>query len=129
MRLAPPKTDTPEVADEPDDPTTPADPSHGPTTPTADKPDPTHVVTPAPGPVQPAQPQEREIAFSLMTSMSDTTTQDAVRRLLLELSNAADDGKISWAQIQVKVVVADDAADVIEQGVRDTGTTPSSRPV
>jgi hypothetical protein len=64
-----------------------------------------------------------------MTSMSDPTTQDAVRRLLLDLSNAADDGKISWAQIQMKVVVADQVGDSIEQGVRDTGTNPSSRPV
>jgi len=129
LRLAPPKTADPEPSDQPDEPATPTDPDHGPGTTTTDKPAITHVVTPGPGPAQPAQPQEREIAFSLMTSMSDPTTQDAVRRLLLELSNAADDGKISWAQIQVKVVVADDAADTIEQGVRDTGTTPSSRPV
>ncbi len=67
--------------------------------------------------------------FSLLTSMADADTQDAVRRLLLDLSNAADNGKISWAQIQVKVVVAEDVADGIERGVRDTGTTPSSRRV
>lgn len=72
---------------------------------------------------------EREIAFSLMTSMADAATQDAVRRLLLDLSNAADEGKISWAQIQVKVVVKEDIADELEKGVRDTGTTPSSRAV
>jgi len=71
---------------------------------------------------------EREIAFSLMTSMSDPDTQDAVRRLLLGLSNAADDGHISWAQIAVKVVVDEGAADAIEQAARDAGTNPTSRP-
>ena len=73
--------------------------------------------------------KEREIAFSLMTSMSEPTTRDAVRRLLLDLSNAADDGSISWAQLQVKVVVAEEAAAQVEQDVRDTGTNPSTRTV
>lgn len=42
----------------------------------------------------PQQPElkEREIAFSLMTSMSDSATRDAVRRLLLDLSNAPPGG-------------------------------------
>ena len=73
--------------------------------------------------------KEREIAFSLMTSMSDPGTRDAVRRLLLDLSNAADDGDISWAQVQVKVVVTEEAAARIVQDIRDTGTNPSSRSV
>ena len=49
-----------------------------------------------------------------MTSMSDGDTRDAVRRLLLALSNAADEGLMSWAQLQVKVVVDAGAADAIE---------------
>jgi hypothetical protein len=61
--------------------------------------------------------------------MSESETRDAVRRLLLNLSNAADDGNISWAQIQVKVVVAEEAADQVEQDVRDTGTNPSTHSV
>ncbi len=64
-----------------------------------------------------------------MTSMSEPGTRDAVRRLLLDLSNAADDGNISWAQIQVKIVLAEEAAANIEQDIRDTGTNPSSRSV
>jgi len=64
-----------------------------------------------------------------MTSMSDPGTRDAVRRLLLDLSNAADDGDISWAQVQVKVVVTEEAAARIVQDIRDTGTNPSSRSV
>ena len=73
---------------------------------------------------------EREITFSLMTSMSDSDTRDAVRRLLLALSNAADEELLSWAQLQVMVVVVDTSvADSIEQAVRDSGTNPSSRSV
>lgn len=80
--------------------------------------------------VAPAKPSllEREIAFTLMTSMSEPGTRDAVRRLLLDLSNAADEGHISWAQIQVKVVVAEEVGAAIEQDVRDSGSNPSSRP-
>jgi len=78
---------------------------------------------------QQPEPNEREIAFSLMTSMSEPGTRDAVRTLLLTLSNAADDGNISWAQIQVKVIVAGEAAAKIEQDIRDTGANPSSRSV
>lgn len=80
------------------------------------------------GRLQP-EAKERELAFSLVTSMSEPGTRDAVRRLLLDLSNAADEADISWAQIQVKVIVAEDAAAKIEQDIRDTGTNPSSRNV
>jgi hypothetical protein len=73
--------------------------------------------------------KEREVAFSLMTSMSDAQIRDAVRTLLVDLSNAADEGDISWAQIQIKVVVAEQAAAKIEQDIRNTGTNPSSRSV
>jgi hypothetical protein len=78
--------------------------------------------------VTPDPPAEREIAFSLMTSMADSDTRDAVRRLLMDLSNAADEGQITWAQIQVRVVIADGAGDAIEQDARDAGAPPSSRP-
>ena len=63
-----------------------------------------------------------------MTSMGDSDTRDAVRRLLLELSNAADEGHVSWAQLQVKVVVDNLVAGAIEQAARASGTNPSSRP-
>jgi len=42
-----------------------------------------------------------------------------VRKLRLGLSNATDDGKISWAQIQVKIVVSADVAQEVN---------PTSRP-
>jgi len=86
------------------------------------------VPTPLPPPTPPAA-AEREIAFSLITSMADSDTRDGVRRLLLDLSNAADDGKISWAQIQIKVIVATDAADELEADIQAAGTTPSSQDV
>jgi hypothetical protein len=73
--------------------------------------------------------KEREIVFSLMTSMSESATRDAVRRLLLDLSKATDDCNVSFAQIQAKVVVAEEAADQVEQDVRDTGTNPNARSV
>jgi hypothetical protein len=84
--------------------------------------------TPPPPPV-PSAAVEREIAFSLMTSMTDSDTRDGVRRLLLDLANAADDGMISWAQVQIKVVVASEVADELEADVRAAGTSPSSRDV
>lgn len=77
---------------------------------------------------EPAQ-QEREVTFSLMTSMSDADSRDAVRRLFLELSNAADEERISWAQIQIKVVVAKETADTLEEGARAAGASSSSRHV
>ena len=77
-----------------------------------------------------AATSEREITFSLMTSRSEGDTRDAVRRLLLALSNAADEELMSWVQLQVKVVVVDTSvADSIEQAVRDSGTNPSGRSV
>ena len=36
---------------------------------------------------------------------------------------------VDTAQLQVKVVVDTGAVDAIEQAVRDSGTSPSSRPV
>lgn len=62
-----------------------------------------------------------------MTSMGNSDTRDAVRRLLMELSNAADEGQVSWAQLQVKVIVDNAVADAIEDAVRESGTNPTSR--
>jgi len=61
--------------------------------------------------------------------MADADTQDAARRLLLDPSNTVGDGKVSWAQTEIKLVVAEDAADGIEKGGRDTCTTRNSRKV
>lgn len=74
-------------------------------------------------------PEEREIAFSLITSMTNPEVQDAVRRLLLDMSNAADDGKISWAQFQVKIVVSRDVEDELGTDIRATGAVPTFRDI
>lgn len=119
LRLAPPKT-----AELAADTTAPTVTAPGPTAPK-----PGAIITaPSPG-QQFEQPAEREITFSLITSLNDNDTRDAVRRLLLDLSNAADDGQISWAQLQVKVVVTGEAVDSIEQDIRETGANPSSRSI
>lgn len=128
LRLAPPKAadgntilggETPATGTTGAAGTAPAGPASGTTSTTGS----------APPVTLPPELKEREIAFSLMTSMSEPVTRDAVRRLLLNLSNATDDGNVSWVQIQVKVVVAEEAAAQVEQDVRDTGTHPSSRNV
>ena len=74
-------------------------------------------------------PAERELTFSLMTSLTGGDARDAVRRLLLDLSNAADEELMSWAQLQVKVVVDSSVADTLEQAIRDCGAHPSSRDI
>jgi len=128
LRLAPPKPTLEVPPPEEKDAPTPPGPGGG--TPGGGT-----VVTPGkngpkpPPPPAPPAAAEREIAFSLMTSMADSDTRDRVRRLLLDLSNAADDGKISWAQVQIKVVVASEVADELEADIRAAGTTPSSRDV
>jgi hypothetical protein len=128
LRLAPPKPlEVPQPAE--DGESTPPG-SRGDT-----PPGPGPIVTPLkPGtgltsPAKALPVTEREIAFSLLTSMGDSDTRDGVRRLFLDLSNAADDGKISWAQVQIKVVVASDVADELEADVRAAGTNPTSRDV
>jgi hypothetical protein len=128
LRLAPPKPTVEVPPPEEEDAPTPPGPGGG--TPGGGT-----VVTPGktrpkpPPPPAPPAAAEREIAFSLMTSMADSDTRDRVRRLLVDLSNAADDGKISWAQVQIKVVAATEVADELEADIRAAGTTPSSRDV
>ena len=118
LRLLPPQSVDPDPAPGPG-------PKPGPTPGPVPGPGPTPSPGPGPAPVS----TEREIAFSLMTSMGDGDTRDAVRRLLLELSNAADEGQVSWAQLQVKVIVSEDVAQIIEQAARSSGSNPSSRSV
>jgi hypothetical protein len=131
LRLAPPKPAGSDAALSGDDPTTGVTGGRATATVTTDARGTAPVGSASGGTGAPQQPElkEREIAFSLMTSMSDSATRDAVRRLLLDLSNAADDGDISWAQIQVKVVATEEAAAKIVQDIRATGTNPSSRSV
>jgi hypothetical protein len=63
------------------------------------------------------------------TSLTDETKRDSVRLLLRNLANAIDDGKVSYAQLMVKVIVHSSVADEIAEDVRSTGTPPTVRKV
>ncbi len=80
------------------------------------------------GGTAPAANEERELAFTLISSMSDAETRDAVRRLFMRLSEATDDGSITWAQLQLRVIVDAKEAAAIEQDAREAGTNPTSKP-
>ena len=70
---------------------------------------------------------EQEVAFTLMTSLTDEMKRDSVRLLLRNLANAIDEGKASYAQLMVKIIVDASVADGIAEDIRATGTTPTSR--
>jgi Protein of unknown function (DUF499) len=76
-----------------------------------------------------AEMGEQEVAFTLMTSLTDDTKRESVRRLLRSLANAIDDGAASYAQLSVKVVVDSTVADGIAGDVRATGANPTTKKV
>jgi Protein of unknown function (DUF499) len=75
------------------------------------------------------QAGEQEVAFTLMTSLTDDTKRESVRQLLRDLANAIDDGAASYAQLSIKVIVESSRADVIAQDVRATGGNPTIKSV
>jgi hypothetical protein len=72
---------------------------------------------------------EQELSFTLMTSLTDEAKRDNVRLLLRNLVNAIDEGKASYAQLMVKVIVDSSVAEGIAEDVRSVGTTPTIRKV
>ena len=72
---------------------------------------------------------EQELAFTLMTSLTDDLKRDSVRLLLRDLANAIDEGKASYAQLMVKVIVDTSVADGIAADIRAAGTTPTIKKV
>ena len=68
---------------------------------------------------------EREVTFSLMTSLTDDTKREAVWPLLRTLAYAVDDGTASYVQLMVKVVVDSTVADKIDKEGRAAGTSPT----
>ena len=72
---------------------------------------------------------EQELAFTLMTSLTDDVKRDSVRLLLRNLANAVDEGKASYAQLMVKVIVDTSVADGIAEDIRATGATPTTKKV
>ena len=61
---------------------------------------------------------EQELAFTLMTSLTDETKRENVRLLLRNLANAIDEGKASYAQLMVKIIVESSVADLMAEDVR-----------
>lgn len=70
---------------------------------------------------------EQELAFTLMTSLTDDLKRDSVRLLLRDLANAIDEGKASYAQLMVKVIVDTSVADGIAEDIRAAGSTPTMK--
>ncbi len=88
---------------------------------------------PEPKPPEPEPPEpehrEQEIAFSLMTSLTEEEQRETVRLLLRKLANAVDEGAASYAQLMVKVTVDSSVAREIAENARATGVNPTVRDV
>ena len=50
-----------------------------------------------------------------MTSLTDDTKRDSVRLLLRNLANAIDEGKASYTQLMVKIVVHSSVAESLAE--------------
>jgi hypothetical protein len=72
---------------------------------------------------------EQEIAFTLMTSLSDPAKRDAMFALLGQLMDLLDSGAISYGEFMVKVRVATTSSDALVDQVRATGAVPNVRAV
>ena len=64
-----------------------------------------------------------------MCSLSDETRRDNVRVLLRNLANAIDEGRASYAQLMVKIIVDNSVADGLAEDIRTAGTTPTVKDV
>jgi hypothetical protein len=81
------------------------------------------------GGVEDAGVGEQELAFTLMTSLTDETKRDGVRLLLRNLANAIDEGKASYAQLMIKVIVDVSIAEGLAEDIRVAGTSPTVKDV
>jgi hypothetical protein len=73
--------------------------------------------------------REQELAFTLMCSLTDESRRDTVRLLLRNLANAIDEGRASYAQLMVKIIVDSSVADGIAEDIRAAGTSPTIKDV
>jgi hypothetical protein len=64
-----------------------------------------------------------------MTSLTDETKRDSVRLLLRNLANAIDEGKASYVQLMIKIIVDSSVADGLAEDVRVSGTSPTVKDV
>lgn len=72
---------------------------------------------------------EQEIAFTLMTSLTDPSKRDALYDLLGRLMDQLDNGTISYGEFMVKLRIATPSSDELVEGVRAAGGTPNVRAV
>ena len=75
------------------------------------------------------QTHEQELTFSLMSSLTEDVRREAVRLLLRSLTTAVDEGKISYVQLMLKVVVDRSIIDGITTEARDAGGNPTAKDV
>jgi hypothetical protein len=78
-----------------------------------------------------AAPQytEHEIAFTLMTSLTDPARRDALYDLLGHLMDQLDNGTISYGEFMIKLRIATPSSGELVEGVRAAGATPNVRAV
>jgi hypothetical protein len=72
---------------------------------------------------------EQELAFTLMTSITEETKRESVRLLLRNLANAIDEGKASYTQLMVKIIVQCSVAESLAEDARVSGTSPTLKSV
>jgi hypothetical protein len=68
---------------------------------------------------------EKQIAFSLRTSLSDDDKRDALYDLLTALGVLVDNGDSSFAEVMIKMRVREEVTDDLAAKVRATGPEPT----
>lgn len=64
-----------------------------------------------------------------MTSLTNEAKSNSVRLLLRNLANVIDDGKASYAELMMKIIVDSSVADGITENIRAAGTSPTVKKV
>jgi hypothetical protein len=77
-----------------------------------------------PAPARGTWVTEKQFAFSLRTSLSDSDKSDALYQLFTALGNIVDDNNASFAEVMVKMRVKADMAEELGSKVRAAGTEP-----
>jgi hypothetical protein len=68
---------------------------------------------------------EKQFAFSLRTSLSDSDKVDALYQLFAALGDVVDNRNASFAEVMVKVRVSESVVDDLAAKVRDAGPEPT----
>jgi hypothetical protein len=72
---------------------------------------------------------QQQLSFSLMTTITENDKREAVRLLLRSLSYAVDEGKVSYAQLMVRVNADSSVAEEIAEEARGAGASPRVKKV